>query len=102
MSYLIDSYTTPDGDRDVLLVALPTNEHSYTLVDVPSCPPLEPHDVHILERWVDRLDRAAERTREHIARSIALGRPASNATYLADMAQIVRVQHEARSQPAAA
>ena len=95
--YLLGRYPAEEGDREVLLLRLPSNHDKLALVDVPAGPgPLEFEQIHIVTREIDSLDDAAAIADDHLARSAELGSPARGADYLSDAACIASMQQALR------
>jgi hypothetical protein len=91
--YLMGSYPTPDGERQVLLLHLPSNNDELAVVDVPTGPgPLEYQEIYIVSRDVESLDAAARVADDHLARSAERGEPATGDSYLSDAARIASMQ----------
>ena len=91
-SYYITTYTTDDGERDVLLVALPTDNDAWALVDVANDAVGLDADPHIVARRIPDLDTADQLAQEHVALSIELGRPASGHPLRDDIREITGMQ----------
>jgi hypothetical protein len=95
--YLMGTYPTPDGDRDVLLIRLPSNNDEPALVDVPTGPgPLKYEEIHIVTRDITSLAAAGDLADDHLARSAELGEPARGENYLSDAACIASMQRALR------
>ena len=91
--YLIGTYQGHDGDRQVLLMRLPSNHEELAIVDVPGGPaPLNYAEIHIVSREVKSLRQGIAAADDHLARSAHAGEPATGDDYLSDAARIVSVQ----------
>ena len=91
--YFMGSYPTSDGERQVLLLRLPSNRDELAIVDVPAGPaPLDLREIYIVTRDVASLDAAAHVADDHLALSAEAGEPAGGDSYLSDAARIASLQ----------